>query len=682
MSEFIFIFFAGIALTAGLSYVGFSLLKNGSREELFFGLFSSCAGIYYILNSIDSAPGEATMLFATAMFILFPWYLAYQAHYIRKNLLWLITVLGAAYFLSVLLYEFFNIPNIRYFFSYSVYLLTSIYCIGSILSLTKSKDVPLWPFIFVTGYYILFTAEEVAQNNMEAIFPWREVIDFAYLDLFPIIIIGFKLTLLIYDHWMKTTLQKEVSLYKNNINTILNQTKKLVLSIDLNGSILFVNPYFEEFFKNDTQLLDSNLDQLIAKESKHVFQNIVLGSEESSGDFVCKIKTDKGIRTIAWSFVRLGRNPALKDGQYLSLFGTDISAQIETEEQLRKAFDQLKVLKNKLQTENIQLRNDTLVNNNYGDLIGKSPNFNYVLNRVADVAELDVPVLLEGETGVGKELIANAIHLQSQRKAKAFIKVNCAAIPFDLIESELFGYEKGAFTGADRLKLGMFELAQNGTIFLDEIGELPPLVQPKLLRALQEGEIQRLGAEKVIQLNVRILAATNCNLQDEVEQGRFRSDLYYRLNVFPITVPPLRKRKEDIPLLVEAFCKQFAVKYSKYIKHISSSLMDDLVDYSWPGNIRQLRNVIERAVITSSESILKLANPLPLEVNLSSGNDAIPFQEITDIVPLELFEKNYISHVLEHCDWKISGKGGASEILDLPPSTLRSKMKKLGISTP
>ncbi len=682
MTDFVFIFFAGIALTTGLNYIWFSFFKNGSREELFFGLFSSSSGIYYLLTSIESVPYMVVVPFATAMFVLFPWYLAYQSNYIKKPFLWLITGFGTAYFLVVLLRDFINIPNFTYFFSYTVYLLTSIYCIRSVRSIVKSMDVPIWPFIFVTGYYIFFVVEEVVQNSVEGILPWRKLINFTYLDLFPIIIISFKFTLLIYDHWIKTTLQKEVNFYKNNINTILIQTKKYVISLDPNGHILFMNPYFQGFFQDDASLLDSNFEKLITKETRDVFREEIFKGANIRGEVICRLNTNKGIRTIAWSYVKLKANPSAKNEKYITLFGTDISHQIETEEQLRKAYSQLEVLKNKLQSENIQLRNDTLVNNNNGGLIGKSPNFTYVLNRVEDVAELDVPVLLEGETGVGKELIAIAIHQTSQRKEQPFIKVNCAAIPFELIESELFGFEKGAFTGADRLKKGMFELAQNGTIFLDEIGELPLSVQPKLLRALQEGEIQRLGAEKVIKLNVRILAATNRSLHEEVEQGRFRSDLYYRVNVFPITIPPLRTRKEDIPLLVNAFCEQFNDKYSKNIKNISESLMDILINYSWPGNIRQLRNVIERAVITSSESVLKLANPLPsADVDLSDGNTK-GYQQNTDLGTLKVIERNYITQVLERSEWKISGKGGAAQILDLPPSTLRSKMKKLGIIAP
>jgi chemotaxis protein methyltransferase CheR len=301
------------------------------------------------------------------------------------------------------------------------------------------------------------------------------------------------------------------------------------------------------------------------------------------------------------------------------------------------------------------------------------------LNRIEDVASLNVPVLLEGETGVGKELFASAIHDKSARKENSFIKVNCAAIPSELMESELFGYEKGAFTGAEKRKKGMFELADRGTLFLDEIGDLPLSLQPKLLRALEDGEIQLLGAEVFKKVNVRIVAATNRSLEEEVEKGRFRSDLYYRINVFPITIPPLRQRKSDIPLLVKAFVNSFNSQYHKDVVQISESLMDDLTSYSWPGNVRQLRNVIERAVITSSESRLKLSDPLPLSSGLVSDQQIVYSENSGKSLTLEECERRHITRVLEQCNWKISGKSSASEILDLPSSTLRSKMKKLGI---
>jgi chemotaxis protein methyltransferase CheR len=249
------------------------------------------------------------------------------------------------------------------------------------------------------------------------------------------------------------------------------------------------------------------------------------------------------------------------------------------------------------------------------------------------------------------------------------------------MESELFGYEKGAFTGAEKRKKGMFELADRGTLFLDEIAELPLSLQPKLLRALQDGEIQLLGAEKYKKVDVRIVAATNRSLDEEVEKGRFRSDLFYRINVFPITIPPLRQRKSDIPLLVNAFVNFFNVHYHKKVEQISESLMDDLKNYPWPGNVRQLRNIIERAVITSSESKLRLADPLPI---LSGNHLKNQFNDAVDsdnLVTLEECERRHITRALKKCKWQISGKKGAAELLDLPPSTLRSKMKKLSIET-
>ncbi len=676
MSEFIFIFFAGIALTTGLSYIGFSVLKNGKREELLFGLFSTCAAIYYILLSIDSIPVDVTMLFATGMFTLFPWYLAYEARFIKKPVLWLITLLGVGYYLAILSTDFLSMPDIPYFFSYSVYLLTSIYCLGCIITIMKNKNMPIWPFFVITAYYILFTAEEIAFDIFAFPFPWRELMDINYLDLFPIIIIAFKLTLLIYDHLIKIKLQKEVNFYKSNINTILNQTKKYVLSIDVNGRILFVNPFFQEFFKADMPLLDSNIKQFITEDTKDDFHRNVLTSFESNGDIVSKFKSANGIRTIAWSFVKLKDNPSSLNDQYVTLFGTDISSQKETEEHLNEAYHELEILKNKLLAENVQLRMEGKSASPQGIMVGNSPNFNYVLHRIEDVAPLDVPVLLEGETGVGKELVATAVHTQSLRKNKPFIKINCSAIPENLLESELFGYEPGAFTGADNLKRGMFELADGGTLFLDEIGDLPMSLQPKLLRALQEGEIKRLGSESVIKVDIRLLAATNLNLHKQVEKGEFRSDLFYRLNVFPITIPPLRKRSEDIPLLINAFINSFNKKYNKNITEISEGLLQELTSYTWPGNIRQLRNVIERAVITSSSSVLKLVDPLP---NINKTTIGSVDSSLNDLGSLEEFERKHILKILHHCGGKISGSKGAAEMLKLPASTLRSKMKKLGI---
>jgi transcriptional regulator with GAF, ATPase, and Fis domain len=296
----------------------------------------------------------------------------------------------------------------------------------------------------------------------------------------------------------------------------------------------------------------------------------------------------------------------------------------------------------------------------------------YVLHRIEEVAPSDTAVLLEGETGVGKELIAQAVHKNSSRYNKPFIKVDCATIPPTLIESELFGHEKGAFSGAVKNRKGRFQLADGGTVFLDEIGEIPLEMQPKLLRVLQEGSFERLGSEKTTNVNVRVVAATNRDLKKEVEKGRFRGDLYFRLSVFPISIPPLRKRVEDIPLLTDTFVESFSKKHGKKITKISKYIREKLQSYDWPGNVRELQNVIERAVITTPGRSLKLQGSLINTVKTDNSNNRL------DMTLLEI-EKQHIVEILEHCSWKISGVDGAASLLGLHPNTLRSKMQKLGI---
>jgi transcriptional regulator with GAF, ATPase, and Fis domain len=276
-------------------------------------------------------------------------------------------------------------------------------------------------------------------------------------------------------------------------------------------------------------------------------------------------------------------------------------------------------------------------------------------------------VLIEGETGTGKELVARAIHRQSKRRDKPFIKVNCASIPESLFESELFGHEKGAFTSAVEKHIGRFEIADGGTIFLDEVGELPLSIQPKLLHILQQGEFERIGNSKTIKTDVRIISATNKVLEDEIKKGRFRSDLFYRLNVFPISIAPLRERKSDIPLLIEYYTNIYSKKFNIPIEPISNGPMQQLVNHLWPGNVRELENVIERAIITSNNRIMNF-DILPKVHNNSD-----------DLLPLEEHEKRIILKALEKTYWKISGNFGAASILKLNPETLRSKMRKLGI---
>ncbi len=307
----------------------------------------------------------------------------------------------------------------------------------------------------------------------------------------------------------------------------------------------------------------------------------------------------------------------------------------------------------------------------FEQIIGKSAALESVLEQVEQVASTDSTVLIQGETGTGKELIARAVHESSLRFGRPFIKLNCAAIPFDLLESELFGHEKGAFTGAIAQKVGRFELADKGTLFLDEVGDIPAGLQPKLLRVLQEQEFERLGGTRTHQVDVRLVAATNRNLAEMVKRNEFRSDLYYRLNVFPIPLPPLRERREDIPALVEHFVEIYCRRMGKHIEHILPDTMSALSSYLWPGNIRELQNFIERSVIVTSGNVLH-----PPLTSLKSDASAESIGAITMVDA----ERDHILKTLEHTRWVVSGPNGAAARLGIKRSTLYFRMQKLGIS--
>jgi len=389
---------------------------------------------------------------------------------------------------------------------------------------------------------------------------------------------------------------------------------------------------------------------------------------------------DKAVRWVN----SIGELSFNKDGIPTYIFGTiqditekkTIELQIkDTNEKLYQSNIELNKLREQLEHENIYLRDELQMVFNYEEMVYGSTEFSNVLSEVEKVAPTNATVLLLGESGTGKELLARAIYNTSLRNTKPFIKVNCSAIPRELMESELFGHKKGSFTGAFSDKMGKFELAHEGTLFLDEIGELPLDMQPKLLRFLQEGEIEVIGGTGMKKLNVRVIAATNRNLKEEILNNRFREDLYFRLNVFPILVPPLRNRKDDIPLLVEHFIDKFNKKYSKNIQFISDHAMRQLRTYEWPGNIRELENLIERAIILSIGDTLSIPG---FESNAQIKKTRFAKSYLT----LDAIQRNHILEVLEQCKWRINGPKGASMILDLKPSTLRDKMSKLGIAKP
>jgi transcriptional regulator with GAF, ATPase, and Fis domain len=350
------------------------------------------------------------------------------------------------------------------------------------------------------------------------------------------------------------------------------------------------------------------------------------------------------------------------------VFGNSL-ARKRGEQEIQKALSEVNQLKERIEADYFYLREEIKLAHNYEEIVGRSDALKYTLFKVEQVAPTDSTVLILGETGTGKELIARAIHNGSKRRGRPLIKLDCAALTPSLIESELFGHEKGAFTGAGTRRAGRFELADGATLFLDEIGELPLTLQPKLLRVLQDGEFERVGGSHTIKTNVRVIAATNRNLEVEMEEGKFRRDLWYRLNTFPISAPPLRKRLDDIPLLVKWFVNKYGNKVGKRFDMIPQKTMAALEGYSWPGNIRELENMIERAVITSEEG--KLNIEVPIKDNC-----------IEPTKPLEEFERDYVLKSLQNSGWIIEGPQGAAHRLGLKPSTLRNRMRKLHIRRP
>lgn len=348
----------------------------------------------------------------------------------------------------------------------------------------------------------------------------------------------------------------------------------------------------------------------------------------------------------------------------------DISERKARDLKLYEALEEIKSLKERLENENEYLQEEINSKINFNNIICTSESYEKVLQLVDQVAPTDTTVLITGESGTGKELLASAIHNNSMRKERPLIKINCATLPKELIESELFGHKKGAFTGAVADKVGKFSLADGGTIFLDEIGEMPIDLQPKLLRVLQEGEFDELGGNKTIKVNVRVVAATNRHLEEMIKEGTFREDLYYRLNVFPIHNIPLRARKEDIPMLAQYFLEKYSVKAGKAFKRLSKKTVEALMAYSFPGNIRELENLIERAVIIENGTTLNPGQWIPKTDNFISTEDFKPF---------ETMQRNYIIDVLNYTNWRVSGNKGAASILNMNAKTLFAKMKRLGI---
>ena len=356
------------------------------------------------------------------------------------------------------------------------------------------------------------------------------------------------------------------------------------------------------------------------------------------------------------------------DREFMCSFGRDITELKLTEQELEKALSEIELLNEQLEAENVYLREEIKLEHQHESFIGKSHAVKHVLSQAEVVAETESTVLILGETGTGKELLAREIHKLSARKDGPMVNVNCVSLPPTLVEAELFGREKGAYTGALTKQVGRFEIADGATIFLDEIGELPMDLQVKLLRVLDEGQFERLGSPKTLAVDVRVIAATNRDLEKEIAEGKFREDLYFRLNVYSIKIPPLRERLEDIPPLVWAFVRELGDRMGKKIDRIPRDNIEALKRYDWPGNVRELKNVVERAMIVSRGSTLKIDKPRPKPVKSSQ------------IESLDELQRNHIVRALEMTGWRVSGKKGAAEMLKINPKTLESRMRKLGIN--
>jgi len=461
------------------------------------------------------------------------------------------------------------------------------------------------------------------------------------------------------------------------------------------GTILFCNQRFADIVRGSLEkIMGSSIYSYFSSTDLPLFKGLLEQSSAGNSKLELALKTgDKTSTPVLLSISTLGhtdtpgtvcmvvadltqqkRNEAMRiEEEVLQKAHDKLEAQVaERTAELRTALSEIQAMKEQLEVENIYFRHESKMKHQHENIIGQSDGLKYVLYRAEQVAPTNATILILGETGTGKELIAAVIHHLSPRKDRPLFTVNCAALPTNLIESELFGSEKGAFTGANARRIGRFEVANGSTLCLDEIGELPLELQAKLLRVIQHHEFERLGSSQTIKIDVRIVATTNRDLDEEVRRGRFRQDLFYRLNVFPITVPPLRLRRDDIPLMVQSFIERFSRKLGKQITSISKETMKTLQDYPWPGNVRELESIIERAVILSPGPVLHLVDKLE--------TSSPPISSV--VRTLEETERNQILKILEETGWRIEGHDGAAAILGLHASTLRARMHKIGILRP
>jgi PAS domain S-box-containing protein len=476
---------------------------------------------------------------------------------------------------------------------------------------------------------------------------------------------------------LANVLQRKFLLQQMNIeiqwsDAVLQGMPQLTYVFDLQGRMKRWNKNFEDLVGYTAEeLKDKFIGDFLSDEQQEKvmkeIQKVIEDGKERSVEYDIIIKGGK----IVPSYYGSGKLVEIGGESFIVGQTVDISKMKQAQSKIATQLEEIQLLKEQLEAENIYLRQELKSSHSFDEIVGDSDTLKHILYRVEQVAPMDTTVLLEGETGTGKELFARAIHQKSKRREKPLVMVNCASLPATLIESDLFGHEKGAFTGALQKQMGRFELADGGTIFLDEVGEIPIELQAKLLRVLQNGEFERIGNPRTNKVDVRVIAATNRELEQEILRGRFRKDLFYWLNVYPISIVPLRERVSDIPLLVDHFVKHFNQKLGKNITRIPKKVIEHLRKYDWPGNIRELENVIERAVILSTSS--------KLSVEQLRTPDFAAKEKLRTLAEQE---RIYIEEVLNRTLWRIEGPKGAALILDMHPETLRSRMRKLGIVRP
>jgi len=703
---------AAICVVVGLQHLVTALRVEDRRLQLLFAIaaFGVAGDAVFERRNYGAATAEEflagmpwTALFIVTTIVALSWYIALRTGAARRWLLWGVSALGV---LTVVL-DF--IVGIAYRGSVALGVVTLswgekvAYLSGTTNPLRIIGDLVLFGFLLILLDSTVRMARRGEGRQARLLGISLVVYALGLLTIIPADIGWFHLPsphtfafLLIVaamswdlseDLIRASELSREVVANERRWRQLLDSVQLLVVTLDREGRIISMNPYAEKVSGHSArEMAGRHYLEFVHEDERDDVRSAVdrglEGDPESENERIL-ITRDGERRMIRWRSVVL--RDAAGDPEGLLSVGADVTDRRQSEEELQRTAGELELtvaelalLKDRLEEENVYLREEIRQEHGFEDIVGGSDPLLYVLHKVRQVAPSDTSVLIHGETGVGKELIARTIHQESARANGPFVVVNCAALPPNLIESELFGHERGAFTGADRQRRGRFELAHGATLFLDEVGELPLELQPKLLRVLQEGEMERVGGSETITVNVRVIAATNRDINEEMEAGRFREDLFYRVAVYPITVPPLRDRREDIPLLVEHFVQHFAQRRGLRIDEIPAEVMRSLRAYDWPGNVRELQNVIERAVLTTTNGVLRLAEPLQQIPNglaklrpTGSGFAGLTLDEV---------ERGYIVEVLETTNGQVSGAGGAAEILGLHANTLRYRMKKLGIT--